>query len=865
MSHYVGTTVFIAVIGWVTFYSSIQALAAICPYCVSLWDLQSITSGPIFEQLNQASGRNHTDLVLVTGDTSASHSLAQPIFVHNTLISAEGSSNPGLYLGNYPQRLVLGEDVILTLQGLLVYNVAAKFSSNNNGSSSTSNSSSSSSSNGDGTDVWSLSLDSFSLSPGSLLRFVHSRVVLQDCQVAQQLYDAASEQRQPQPPGFNITQGLPPDVYILHWSTPKLEMENVLLTCNAVCGSESGGVRTLRVTTAAALREALRVVSDHVDGCSAYELELAANLSLAEAWDSGGGAAAAGGGISGSLRRLLTASVSASAAVSRLHPSLGPTRSAGDANDWGNTLPRRGRKLATADAGMGSAVRVTVNLTLRGVAPGSSSSPSPSPSLSSSSPSPPEAVVLDAALLRSVFLVQPPARISLERITLINLASPQTGVLALPMYFVASANISTATGTGTAPLRFEDNINSTGVARVALRNVTLVLAQDELLYESTWLQSYAEGLTSSTGLSRDQAAWLRNVILEAELQFLSLDSISVSRFRFMDIDAADLQITSKVPTGFTLSQPTIGISHFAPTPLDSYPQILAVNSTAALVSALNASAGNLNSQPGLFEAYPGVPSMAAVSLDDYNRTAASVYAPVSYGRVVLQRSYVVGPYMNVISSAAAAGGVLPPPVLDFGHTRSTWAAWGGSGFSLTLRNLTLVGLSSPARWPSDRLVRCLDFPVWALEGSRLPSLSGDPPALILVGATVSVSPQELDVWTACYQILTGSSQVQQQQDATVLLEACRSLGLVVFKARRIVDSRALQIELLQVGGEGEGETVVLVTGTSDLGAQYLAKLQSRSRIPGKQLCRVKTNLVRGTSKAAAGLAGLLGSNLRTQG
>ncbi|GLI68317.1 hypothetical protein VaNZ11_012679, partial [Volvox africanus] len=128
MSNYVGITAFIAVIGWVTFFGSIYASAVICPYCSSLWELQSIKLGPTFEQLNQASGRNHTDLVLVTGDTSASHSLAQPIFVHHTLISTEGSLNVGLYLGNYPQRLVLGPDVILTLQGLIVYNVVANFS-----------------------------------------------------------------------------------------------------------------------------------------------------------------------------------------------------------------------------------------------------------------------------------------------------------------------------------------------------------------------------------------------------------------------------------------------------------------------------------------------------------------------------------------------------------------------------------------------------------------------------------------------------------------------------------------------------------------------------------------------------------------
>ncbi|GIL53870.1 hypothetical protein Vafri_9382, partial [Volvox africanus] len=534
-----------------------------------------------------------------------------------------------------------------------------------------------------------------------------------------------------------------------------------------VCGSESGGVRTLRVTTAAALRDALRVVNDHVDGCSAYELELAANLSLAEAWSNEGGAAAGGG----SLRRLFAL---ATAAFSRGRPSLGHTQGVGDAGGWVGTLPGRGRELAVVDAGLGGAVRVTVNLTLRGVA---------------------EVVVLDAALLRSVFLVQPPARISLERITLINLASPQTGVLAMPMYFVASANITTATGRAAPPGQVGEGVYHTAAPRISMRSATLVLAPDELSYESTWLQSYAEGLTSSRGLSSDQAAWLRDVILECELQFLSLDSVFVSRLRFLDVDATDLRITSKVPAGFTLSQPTIGISHFAPSPLDSYPQILGVNSTAALVSALNASAGDLTSQPGLFQTYPGVPNLAAVSLYSYNRTAASVFAPVSYGRVVLQRSYVVGPYVSVISGAAAASGLLQSPVLDFGHTRSTWAVWGGIGFSLTLRNLTLVGLGSPSRWPSDRLVRCLDLPVWVLEGSRAPSLSGDPSPLILAGATVSVSPQELDVWTACNQILTGT--IQQQQEVMVLLEACRSLGVVAFKARRTVGSRAMQIELLQ--------------------------------------------------------------------
>ncbi|GIL53877.1 hypothetical protein Vafri_9390, partial [Volvox africanus] len=682
------------------------------------------------------SGFNHTDLVLLTGDTTADVPVLQLQlqFLNNTLISGpdtSGETFPVLYLGPQPGGVLLSTNVTVTFQYLNIVNVIAKFtiSSSGSSSSSSSNSSNNSSSNNGtgsnssssssgviGTASWSLSLDSFSLSPGSLLRLVRSRVVLQDCQVAQQLYDAASGQHRPQPPGFNITQrDVVREVLANRVQLPHLELRDVIIGCNEVCGMT--GNRTLTVNSQTDWYTAMSVINRHADGCNGYVVELATNISMVPS------------------------------------PNLQPPSSPYPPQS--STATSRFLVEATGGSGVPyKPVFVQVNLTLRGVA---------------------EVVVLDAALLRSVFLVQPPARISLERITLINLASPQTGVLAIPMYFVA---------------RPEPYVTSS--QSVILTNVTLVLSSDEQSYEISWLRSLED---ESNLMAPVMMRWLADAVQVARLSSFTATSFTLSRLIGLGIDATDLVVTSAPPPPFTLSQPTIGISHFAPSPLDSYPQILGVNSTAALVSALNASAGDLTSQPGLFQTYPGVPNLAAVSLYSYNRTAASVFAPVSYGRVVLQRSYVVGPYVSVISGAAAASGLLQSPVLDFGHTRSTWAVWGGIGFSLTLRNLTLVGLGSPSRWPSDRLVRCLDLPVWVLEGSRAPSLSGDPPPLILAGATVSVSSQELQIWVACYQVLaSGSSSVSASQMSSSsaaaalsnfspqLQSACRSLGIQVFNA-----------------------------------------------------------------------------------
>lgn len=279
-------------------------------------------------------------------------------------------------------------------------------------------------------------------------------------------------------------------------------------------------------------------------------------------------------------------------------------------------------------------------------------------------------------------------------------------------------------------------------------------------------------------------------LCQSQVVSTSLDSLSLRRLRFWDIDADDLQITSKPPAGFRLSQPSIGISLFAVRPYDRYPQIVVLNSSEALASVLNTSEGGLTSRTGAYEAYPGVTSLAAVSLlarADGNGTA--VFAPVPYGRVVLQRSYVVGPHLNASTGGLAAGAA--PPVLDLGRTRSPWAVWGSVGLSLTLRNVTVVGLDSRGRWPVGRLALCLDLPLWALDAPRLAPLSasldldGEQPPLRLTGATVSISPQELKIWAACNQVLSSNASISTSLAgvstavtfSAELWSACRGLEL----------------------------------------------------------------------------------------
>ncbi|GFR48796.1 hypothetical protein Agub_g10746, partial [Astrephomene gubernaculifera] len=859
-----------------------------CRGCEKLWELARIENGTDFIELNRASGRLHKDLVLVKANTTADLALAQQLFRVDTLISAQEDSSVDLYFGSYSQGLLLEEGVVLTLQNLILQNVIAIFASDGSGGNINATSNNSSTSTG-GTSGWSLSLDAFELSRGSLLRLVRTEVVLADCGVARQLYDAAGQQQQQQQQQqagaaaassmlANVTQGQVPDVRIAYWSSAQLEMRDVYVTCSQVCDPTTG-VRTLPVASAASLYDAFAIVDDHLDGCSAYVVQLATNVSLAAAlsagqqqqqlqqqstWPSPPPPSPPGNSAS---RRLMALQASGTGTWGRGGAGNGPRRGSlyGTA-DWrrrqqqqqrghdGLVLPYGGsqrRLLGTIGAASGTAgpmFDVSANLTIRG---------------SSSSAS---ATVLDTSQLSSLLRLRPPASLAIEQLTLTNLAVQQTGVLALPLYLVDAASRLAAANWTSNESDASSNSSSSRVSnagpRVLLRNVTLVMAGDELSYLISWLKAYKD---KPTTLDSDQVAWLQGIVRDAKLQSLALSTLALARFRIWDINATNLRLTSVAPVGFTLVQPIIGLSHFSSTPLEPYPQIVVLNSSAGLAAVLNASTGSLVS-PGntAYTAYPGVPTQAAVSLlanaTTTTSTAASLsatsaittttasttsassssstnvttrvtayYAPVPYGNVVLKRSYVLGsqlffhPYpqnttnattsTNSSSSTATSTASScsfspadPPAVLDFGGARSTWASFASSGLWLALRNLTLIGLDSPARWPaaSPRLVRCLDLPLWALQAERLPSLAGEPPALRLAGVTLSVSSQELALWAACYEVLTANgtsssanSSSSQASGFTQELEvACESLGLRSFVAK-MEGAHAFKIYLLE--------------------------------------------------------------------
>ncbi|PNH06529.1 hypothetical protein TSOC_007100 [Tetrabaena socialis] len=819
-----------------------------CPgSCAKLWELPRVQSGEAFQQLNAVSGLNHTDLVVIAADTTADLPVAQQHFRRNTLISAAtpngsgGGALPGLYLGRQAGALLLAADSVLTLQSLDVFNVLATFASGNNGSSSSAGGSSSNSSSTGG---WTLSLDSFALSNGSLLRLVRSELVLSDCGLAGRLYDAAGGQqgRQPGleveqaicpwrwpatdvqrssldrlPPCLSFAQGFAPDVLVRAYRTSQLELLDVRITCNTVCGAS--GVRTLRVASAEDWLGALAVVGEHADGCSGYELVLEDNITLASPRPPPAAppppsplppplqrpAAAGSGGVNGSGRALLAAAPLPSTGSPKQPSGLVGRRLGGGGEGRGQrrltqSLPD-GDATATMAAlydasggtdGAGSSgpvVRVAVDLIIRGARNGSSGT-------AASTTAPP--VVLDTSALSSVLLLVPPAVLTLQSLTLTNLVAPQPGVLALPQYWVARPN----------------STNSTRAA-ITMSDVTLVLPADEQSYLLSWFQNLSDppGL-----LAPDMAAWLQGATSVAQLASFSGSAFRLSRFAGFGLNASNLAITATPPPGAAPPRrPSSGISSFAPTPLDAYPQIVALNSSAALAAVLNASAGPLAPQQG-YTAYPGVPSLAAVALlpaagpaaangngnGNGSAPTAAVFAPVPYGSVVLARSVSLGPRLNV-SSAGAAGGSGPAPRLDLGKTRATWATFAVGGLSLTLRNLTVVGLDSPARWPAERLVRCLDLPLWAVAADRLPSLSGEPPALVLAGATLSVSSQELALWAGCYQVLSGggaaspagaSGNSSGAAYGPQLQDACRSLGLSVFQLA-VQGPHALLVSSLQ--------------------------------------------------------------------
>ncbi len=296
-----------------------------------------------------------------------------------------------------------------------------------------------------------------------------------------------------------------------------------------------------------------------------------------------------------------------------------------------------------------------------------------------------------------------------------------------------------------------------------------------------------------------------------QAESLSSSALLMSYFRAWDMEATNLRITSVPPPGYPRMLPGIGISTVARSPLGPYPQIVVLSTTDALIAVLNASADPLLSDPANgVVTFPGCPTVAAVTLmpgsnltggagstssiiinsseGPVNTTAAgaiivnrnatadvtqsnTTFILVPKTPIVLQRSIVLSPYTGFPASQNATNqsrivdpilvdALAKPVVLDFDRAPSgSWATFSSSSSSsaptLTLQYVTLVGLDSPSRWPAPALVRCLDLPLWALEaGSRLPSLAGEPPALVLAGATVAVSRQELGLWAACYQVGT---------------------------------------------------------------------------------------------------------------
>ncbi|KAG2453921.1 hypothetical protein HYH02_002124 [Chlamydomonas schloesseri] len=399
-----------------------------CPSpCAELWRLPRNTSGDLWASLNSAAGFNHSVLVFVSGGTDAALPEAQQVFRRDTLISSVGPYGstelspfgpsaallPGLYLGDQPGGLVVEQNDTLTLQWLDIHNVLANFNTTDNTvSTSISNA-------GSPNGTWSFSIDSIEQQAGSWLRLVRSELVLLDCAVAQALWQAAGLPANQRPWGWNMTQGVAPEVTVWELQQPQLYMKEVVVTCSQVCGTS--GVRTMEVATSGQWVQALQAVNQRSDGCSSYIIELGLPSVSLSAW--------------------AAAAASATAAGTALFPSGGSGGAAAAV-----AADSTGAWAATGSSVMSVAVPVAVslNLTIRGVLGSSSTS-----SNTSTAPTAATAaggggglllprVVLDAAYMLSVFEVVPPAVLTLQDVSLVRLASPRTGVLAAPLYFISS-------------------------------------------------------------------------------------------------------------------------------------------------------------------------------------------------------------------------------------------------------------------------------------------------------------------------------------------------------------------------------------------------------------------------------------------
>ncbi|KAG2491887.1 hypothetical protein HYH03_009839 [Edaphochlamys debaryana] len=485
---------------------------------------------------------------------------------------------------------------------------------------------------------------------------------------------------------------------------------------------------------------------------------------------------------------LLAANISFALPVNPPPPGLPPTAPAS-----GVSTGRR-RILAPTIGAARTSVPVTVNVTIRGTGPT------------------PASTVVDTARVVAAFTIRPPGRLSMENLALTNLAVPLTGVLSSPLHCFDRPYM---------------HDYSVAPVTLATHNVLMVIAPEEFSYVTAWLKAFAD---LPDVIDENMAALMNRSSPGAGFTTLGASQFTLGVSRLIDMDANNLTVTYRPPTGVPAPAFGVGMSWAVASPLDVFPQTVGLATSASLAAVLNASASMIvpSTTPGrMYNAYSGTWVRAVLQLWTPPLAANATvvpYEPVPYGPVTLRRSVALGPCVSVTASGAIYSAVAAP-VLNMSYTRTTWMTFESTAWSVTVRNMTLVGLNSPARWPDDKVVRVLDLLMWALDFNRLPSLAGNPPSLVMTGLTVSVSPQELDLWDDCFEILTGTPEMgyglsppSSPGNATSLappppvsagapsteasryppqLEtACRSLGLQAYKAQRI-SRTVLQIKLLQ--------------------------------------------------------------------
>lgn len=166
----------------------------------------------------------------------------------------------------------------------------------------------------------------------------------------------------------------------------------------------------MQVSTSAQWVQALQAVNQRSDGCSSYVIEVGLPRVSLAAW--------------------ATATASATAAGAALLPAAsGAAAASADGAAWFTG--------GSSVMSVAVPVAVSLNVTIRGVLGSSNSSGGGAGDGSAFATAGLPRVVLDAAYLLSVFEVVPPAVLTLQDVSLVRLASPRSGVLAAPLYFIS--------------------------------------------------------------------------------------------------------------------------------------------------------------------------------------------------------------------------------------------------------------------------------------------------------------------------------------------------------------------------------------------------------------------------------------------